>query len=265
MTTQARRLALICLLLALPVATAIAQEGNYRLGKVLGLRYFTITQGEAATYEQRVKEFAYPHYDRHWPGVDWVLLKGDRGEQDGEYAFFSNFETLGLRNYYYPQEEGPFPRTEPMEEIWNAEVADHFSEFEFEDTFVGDYVLVGAETVSEMPWIDLIGIHHLNVTAGEEEAFEQFVTDEWNRKAHCPGVWILIYKADRGERNGEYAMVYAFEQRTLRDLYFPNEGEDPTPEAERAFSPLLAVWTEIQANFLDDPPESEYTDFVLVR
>lgn len=261
----ARRLPVIIgLILALSVTDAVAQQGRYQLGEVLGLRYFELTSGDPDLYEQWVKERAYPFYDRNVPNVDWVVLKGDRGAREGEYAWFLNFTTLEHRNNYFPQEHGPFAKWEALVDVFNAEVGeDGVGPFESETEEVGDYVLIGAEQIKEMPWIDLLGIHHLRVRPGEEEAFEQFVTEEWNPKAHLLGTWVLIYRADRGPRTGEYALIFAFEERSLRDTYFPAPGE-VSEVGQYVWGAVEKPWEEMQA-YLEESPESEYTDFVLIR
>ena len=40
------------------------------------------------------------------PGVKMVLLKGDRGRESGMYKHVWMFESVELRNYYWPQEGG---------------------------------------------------------------------------------------------------------------------------------------------------------------
>lgn len=264
MTGQLRLLLLIAIIVPLAAPDAAAQQGRYRLGEVLGLRYFTLTSGNPATYEQRVKELAYPFYDRNVPNVDWVVMKGDRGARKGDYAWFLNFKTLAHRNNYFPQEEGPFAKWDALVDVWNEEVGEEgLGPFEYDTEEVGDYVLVGADSIEEMPWIDLLGIHHLRVRPGKEEAFEQFVAEEWNPRAHLLGTWVLIYRADRGPRTGEYAFIFAFEERSLRDTYFPAPGE-VSEAGQYMWGAVEKPWEEMQG-FLDDPIESEYTDFVLVR
>ena len=88
----------VSLLLTFTLSEAMAQQGNYRLGEVLGLRYFTVTKGDLDTYEQTIKDVQYPFYDRNMPDADWVLMKGDRGQRRGEYAWFWNITTLERRN-----------------------------------------------------------------------------------------------------------------------------------------------------------------------
>lgn len=257
-------LALVSLLLSFTALDATGQEGRFRLGEVIGLRYVTHSEGDTAQYESHVKNFVYPFYENYAPGVDWVVLKGDRGERIGQYAWLANFETRERRDHYFPQEEGPFPRWEPIEQTWLAETGEDAAEaFGYETEFSGDFVLVGAEQIKQMPWIDLLGIHHLRVRSGEEADFERFVTEEWNPTAHLLGTWVLIYRADRGERTGEYIMVFAFEQRELRDIYYPEPGV-MSEAGEYMWGAVEKPWNDMQ-RFLDDPVSSEYSDFILIR
>lgn len=257
----------VSMLLTFTLSEAMAQQGNYRLGEVLGLRYFTVTKGDLDTYEKTIKEVTYPFYDRNMPDADWVLMKGDRGKRSGEYAFFWNITTLERRNFYWPGHGGgPWPNFDPITERWNAEVGqDRFSDFEFDGVTAGDYVLIGAEDVQDMPWVSVLGIHHIEVKAGQEEAFDKFVTEKWNANRHRPGLWLLFYKVDRGETAGDYILVYAFEPGLVRDAYFPG-GETTTTEAEQGFGPIEDLWEEM-TRYLDIGPggESDWTDWVIVR
>ncbi|MGD8898168.1 MAG: DUF5916 domain-containing protein [Acidobacteriota bacterium] len=263
MRAHSTLLVLISVCLLCPQSEVGAQDGNYRLGQVIGLRYFKITKGDPEAYARLVQKVTYPFYDRHVPGVDWVLMKGDRGEHDGDFAYFFNFVDLERRNLYFPDLEGPRPEWDAVVEKWDATVGrDAFRDFELDDEWMGDYVLLGAETVKEMPWLDLLGIHHIQVKLGQEEAFERFVTERWNPNAHLPGWWVLIYKPDRGPRR-EYLLIFAFEDRALRDRYFPTPGER-SEEGRRALLPLEPLWAEMNA-YLDAPLGTVSTDFVLIR
>ena len=115
MNLPTMRLVLISLLLAFPVSEALAQQGNYRLGQVLGLRYFTLTNGDPEAYVQRVQEVTYPFHDRHVPGVDWILLQGDRGKQNGSLPT----STPGVRHLppsreVYRAGRTPIERRQPL-------------------------------------------------------------------------------------------------------------------------------------------------------
>lgn len=264
MNTQIRTLVTALLAVVLLQESAAAQNGSYRLGEVLGLRYFTIETGDQSAFEDLAKTYDYPFYDANVPGADILLLKGDRGKRLGDYAIIINVNTLDQRNSYWPQEQPPHPRWQPIQDEWTSEVGPRYNELQYEGVFEGDFVLVGAETVPEMPWVDMLGIHHLNVKPGQEKAFERYITENWNPVSHFPGLSVLYFRADRGPRNGQYARVFVFEHRSLRDVYAPTPGTQSKFGAQ-VFEAYEAMWNEINERFLENPTTSEYTDFYMIR
>ena len=219
--------------------------------------------GEPQAFEQHQVEHNYPFADTHFPGADIVWMKSDRGTRKGMYGWFWNFDTLERRDYYFPQPEAPWPNAEPIFAKWGEEVGT--GGFETENAGQGDYVLVGRETAAGMPWINMLGIHHIRVKAGQGAAFEHFVETKWNPHGHMAGWWALIYKADRGERVGEYILVHALEPGLLRDIYFP-EGEGLSEAGQAAMRPLGGLWEELQS-YLVAPAEgeAEWSDFFVIR
>jgi hypothetical protein len=254
---------LICILLIVPLNPALAQQGFYQLGEVIGLRYATLTSGDADAYEQFTIESNYPFWDANMPGANLVTMKSDRGTREGMYAWFFNFDTVDRWDYYFPQPAAPWPNFDAIYAKFNEDVGT--GGFETDVTGMGDYVLVGRETVEGMPRIEMLGIHHVQVQEARGPAFEEFVTNKWNPHAHVPGMWMLVYKADRGARVGEYISVIALEPGLLRDIYFP-EGEGNSEAALEAMQPILYLYAEMQTYLVPNTErEVEWSDFFVIR
>ncbi len=259
------RATLLSLLFVALNTTAIAQLGTYRLGEVIGLWPYELQKGDPAALENSIKSVVYPLADEFLPGQDDVWFKGDRGARVGHYLFMGNFDSAERRNYYYPTHEGPFPKIADSDAAWQERGAPALAEFIFtEPAHLGDYCLIGAGTVPEMPWIDLLGIHFIKVKPGMEADFELFVREEWNPRAHLPGVWILFYKVDRGPNAGNTIMVVAFESRVVRDALYPGHETSPQDLVDWTFRPSLY---DRLAEFLvsTSGEDTGYTDWVLIR
>ncbi len=97
----------------------------------------------------------------------------------------------------------------------------------------------------------------------DHAAFEKFVREEFNPawEAHVPGAQYLIWKGDRGVREGEYLAVYNFDTLERRDFYFPQEDAGPYPEADKATEPILPIINRYQDML---SAQRVYTDYVLV-
>jgi hypothetical protein len=112
----------------------------------------------------------------------------------------------------------------------------------------------------------VLGIHEIELLPGVSEAdFERLVLDEFR-----PGVsgfqgWTVhLGKADRGERDGKYAIIIEIESQAARDRYSPSTNE-MSEEGQRALerlSELSAKW----ATFSPTAPgqNTVFTDYILI-
>ncbi len=97
-----------------PVSGPGLQSGN-----VFGLHANKITLKDNVTpaefEEFYLKEYA-PAFEKSFPGTRLYLLKGDRGEYQGDYGEFIYFKSLDERNYWIPE---PGTMSEKGEEAWS--------------------------------------------------------------------------------------------------------------------------------------------------
>ena len=74
--------------------------------KVVGVREIALRPGVCeADFERFVTEEWYPAWQ--WPGVTVRVLKGDRGTRAGKYLLLLEFESVELRDRYFPPPGGP--------------------------------------------------------------------------------------------------------------------------------------------------------------
>lgn len=234
---------------------------EFRLGKILALRYYTMPEEKQVQLERLFSDVGYRFWDHHVEGADALLFKADRGDRRGEYLLIENFESMEARARYFPQEEGPFPAWDEVMEIWTQEYGSRFEGLDMEnEDWAGDYVLLGEAAWEVPPAIELLGIHHFPVKEGMNEAFERFVVDEWMPNARVGEGWVLVFKADRGRDRGGYVLVYVPDSVEIRDRYWPG-GQD-SEEAIRAFAPVAGLWDRMMGFF---DTRTEFSDWILIR
>lgn len=122
----------------------------------------------------------------------------------------------------------------------------------------------------------LYGTHTIVLGPGvSADEFERFVRDEW-QPPQLPGIKIRILKGDRGERAGEYVMLFEFRDAAVRERYWPSGGDDRPSEAwqrarRRAFGSaeqrrVSARLAELTAGIdeTDGVPYGPYTDWLAI-
>ena len=267
---RAGLLLLVALILILPGQTALSQQ---QLGEVLALRVYENFEGDETRYEQLTREVSYPFFAKHASGLDYLLLKADRGNWEGRYLDLLSFESLDSRNTYFPTENSPYPEWQKVIQAWDLEVDPGLlAEFSFNPwtgegmTYWGDYVFIGES--ADLPEYGVLGLHHIGDRSGREAEIEDFIRNSWN-PARLPGqkadaVW---FKADRGPRKGHYLLVFTFESAELRDMMVPEPEGDTSDMGLEMLGDLLPVMEQLRATFDTGGSAGlrEYSDFVLIR
>ncbi len=89
---------------------------NPQLGELVAVRALAVKPGSEKDFEAYVVSDLY-HAFNHVPGVDAYVFLGDRGENKGGYIVLYSFESVELRNTYFPSDgEGP---AEAHVHYWN--------------------------------------------------------------------------------------------------------------------------------------------------
>jgi len=73
-------------------------------GKVLGIHHYNLKEGvDPQEFERFVTEEWYPVLHEIFPGVQSMVMKGDRGPHVGQYILVCEMNSLYVRNYYFPK------------------------------------------------------------------------------------------------------------------------------------------------------------------
>ena len=76
-------------------------------GNVVAVREVTLKEGvDPAEFERFAVEKFSPVFEHQVPGVKAYIMKGDRGDKKGSYAYVLIFDSVNTRNFYYPFEHG---------------------------------------------------------------------------------------------------------------------------------------------------------------
>lgn len=255
-----------------PEPAAAVPSVDVRLGRVIAINHNTFNlknYADTERYENQVAKVINPIWQRHMPGIQWLVIKGDRGVNKGKYTNLGNIDTFERRNYYWPVPDADeYPVWAAALELLQAEIQsanpDTFELIEATGRVYADYVLVGGDQITEMPLVGLLGIHKIKVKAGKEAAFEAFITEKLYPApailGRIPGVDHFVYKGDRGFDKGGYISVYAFDSVERRDTYIPEPGS-PSAAGQEAFAPFQDLNNE-----LDELIDSlYYTDWVIIK
>lgn len=115
----------------------------------------------------------------------------------------------------------------------------------------------------------ILSVHNLEPAAGADlSAYEAFLTEVagYLRELETEGWRSYLVKGDRGERKARYAMVHEFDSAETRARYFPIEGGDASPEAQKQFfAPFEARgWVDRWNALVQGLDQDVYTDYVIV-
>lgn len=78
-------------------------------GAVLAIRNFTIILNPDVTMNQFLDFYInkyIPEFEKNYPGIKEFILSGNRGEKKNQFAEVLYFESLQVRDKFYPVENG---------------------------------------------------------------------------------------------------------------------------------------------------------------
>lgn len=230
-------------------------------GPVFSLHYIGLNLKKGVTaqdFENFVREHGVgiPAY----PGWQWTLLKGLRGERVDQYLML--YEAPSAQDYAkYIDANGD--QTAHAQVFWHehpeaqALIAEWktFSTYAELPTIFSHYSLVAENTHSSLPEgpnyqvregqepvARLVGIHNLALRSGvTPETFERFITTNVHRIDDYPGWKFHMLKGQGGNRLEQYAVMLEIE--SLASL--------------NSFHPELDVSTEKALTFVREHQESE--------
>ncbi len=106
---------------------------NPKMGEVAAVRPLYVSKESEIAFEAFLIDELYPTFQRHLPGLDAYVYKGDRGENKGGYILIWSFDSVDTRNEYFPEEgEGAAEKFAKEFEMVSG-VTDKISQFAPED------------------------------------------------------------------------------------------------------------------------------------
>lgn len=80
---------------------------NLNKGGVIAFSTYTVTLKPGVTMDQFLDVYInkfIPEVEKNYPGTKEYVLSGDRGEKKNQIAFITYFESVAVRNKFYPVE-----------------------------------------------------------------------------------------------------------------------------------------------------------------
>jgi len=99
-------------------STAFSIADDISTGKVLGIHQYTLREGvDPQEFERFVTKEWSPVVSGLFPGVQLMVMKGERGSHIGRYLIVYEISSLYVRNFYWPT---PGEQTEAAQAIWKT-------------------------------------------------------------------------------------------------------------------------------------------------
>ena len=220
---------------------------------------------EPEAFEKLLKES--PSADGVIPGVKFLRFKADRGAKKGEYIQLWVYESIEVRDFYFPVEDGP--------SLWSAwmQASDGLLQRLWSQTSpylrpaepdakaqYSGYVTIKPTAAKKQIVLNdkcpsAFSFWPLTLKEGvSPKAFEKFIKGMPSLDKVIPGVQFAFFKGDRGADKGKYIMLWVFESVKTRDFYFPQEDSE---------SPLWEAWMSASGGVLQRLIEqsSQYLEF----
>ena len=213
-------LALVAALFALPLSDAGAQ--GIQLTEIL-----ITAEPFGADFQSLVS--AGPLWMRKAPGTRLHVLRADRGRRTDEPILVWTFDSREKRDAYPAANALPFS----SDLLESAGLTSHVADY-------AEYELIG--DAAELPIVEILGFHYLQVRPDRESAFERFVTDTLNTALakRTPGMHLLYFRNVNRASVSNYAALYAIETVGTREMYWPT-GAPETEALKSAFRPLKEI------------------------
>lgn len=220
-----------------------------------------------------------------YPGWQWTLLKGLRGERTDQYLML--YEAPDAAQYArYVDEHGE--RTAAAREFWQQHPAAleriaewrTYATFAEPSTLFSSFALIAENTRSTLPEgpnfrggndgdpvARVVGIHHLALRPGvAPERFEGFIRDNIHRLEDYPGWKLHVLRGTGGTRREPYAVLLEIESLAALNAYHPelDVSTDKALEFVRTHQDCERVneaWREL-ASFPGAP--QLYTDYLAI-
>jgi hypothetical protein len=200
----------------------------------------------------------------HSKGVGGWVMKGDRGNRNGEYVFAWTFNFKSTRDYYFPSNDmSNYPQ-------WQAVLSKihfHAPEKPLVDSIRSytDFVVLGFDKMIAPQLGEIIAVRYFNVEEEKVSEFEDFVLEEYHPafQNHIEGYYNYVLKGDRGDKVGSYLMLTVFDNADRRDQYFPVPLDPPSDDFNNQWLEVEAI-SEKFNDYLIKNVDHDYTDYIVV-
>jgi len=102
---KTKTLILLCLFLGIATTQLFSQ--TLKSGAVIAVNTYTFTLKPDVTMNQFIDFYVnkyIPEFEKNYPGVKEFLLTGNRGEKKNQIGVIDYFESVAIRDKYYPIE-----------------------------------------------------------------------------------------------------------------------------------------------------------------
>lgn len=260
MKTEKRFILVLIILFSGFISTTFSQN----LPEVIALRELQMHEG--------TNELIFLNYYNQWcdlmtqhsKGASGWVMKGDRGNRSGEYVYAWTFNYKSTRDYYFPSSEmSNYPQ-------WNA-VLSRFNFHAPEQPLVDsvytytDFVVLGYPKMIAPQLGEIIAVRYFDVEDSKQESFERFVENTYHiaYQNHIEGYYNYVFKGDRGDKKGMYALFTVFDTADRRNSYYPV----PEGSSSDYFKEQFQNVADVESKFREYLPGgifSNYTDYIVV-
>ena len=197
------------------------------------------------------------------PGAELHLFRADRGDLTGEHLLVWTLSE----------------ETDNAQHLLDRTFTERHREFLSAPGPYTRYALVAPDRLADLPRVEILGIHNVQVKPERREAFEAFVRDTLYQAfaGRTPGMHLLYYRGIGGEYPTNYIALFAIETTAAREQYWPT-GAPETEALTAAFRPLRSVAESLTPYLVEDTflkPETgaaaaifeslDWNDYVHVR
>jgi len=234
--------------------------------EAFSLRASRLKEGaEPEALEKLFKES--PSVDGVIPGVTFLGFKADRGAKKGEYIQLWVYDSIEVRDFYFPVEDGPSlwsawiqASDGLLRRLWSQagrylESADPNAKAQYSGYVAIKPTAAKKQIMLNDKYPSAFAFWPLTLKEGASpQAFEKFIKGMPSLDKVIPGVQFAFFKGDRGADKGKYIMLWVFESVKTRDFYFPQEDSE---------SPLWEAWMQASGGVLQRliDQSSQYLEF----
>jgi hypothetical protein len=127
---------------------AMIEENRSVDQRLLGIHYISLKDGvKPEDFERFVVEEWNPVARDLLPGIDWMILKGERNARDGEYLAVFDAQSVSVRDRYWPSPEENSEALTAILETCGEACTSVFNRYSImiEETRYADYVRIARD------------------------------------------------------------------------------------------------------------------------